>query len=288
VRRLIINADDFGLTDGVNRAIIETHQRGVVTSATLMANSQAFAAAVALRPQVPNLSVGCHVVLIDGRPVANPASVTTLMANGDGFRNGLIGFAADAVRGKIREEHVYEEAMAQFRKLQSAGVTPTHFDSHKHSHLFPSILKPLLRAAGDCGIRALRNPFAPLKPLAFAHLARRPKLWTRYSEVAVLRGFYESFRHAVADSGMVTTDGSLGIVVTGALDHELFRAIVGCIPEGTWEFVCHPGYVDRQLSNIRTRLRESRQKELEVLTSEGAREILQQHGIELISYRELS
>lgn len=288
MRRLIINADDFGLTDGVNRAIVEAHRRGVVTSATLMANSQAFDAAVASRTQLPKLSVGCHVVLIDGRPVADPARVSTLTADGDEFRNGLVGFAADAIRGKIREEHVYDEAVAQFQKLQSAGVTPTHFDSHKHSHLFPSILKPLLRAARDCRVRALRNPFVPLKPLAFAHLARRPKLWTRYSEVAVLRGYHEAFRRAVADSGMITTDGSFGIVVTGALDHELFRAIVGCIPEGTWEFVCHPGYVDSQLSSVRTRLRESRQKELDVLTSDAARQVLQQHGIELISYSELS
>src|SRR5215469_8620808 len=80
VRRLIVNADDFGLTAGVNRAIIEAHTAGVVSSATLMANGAAFENAVSLAQSAPKLSIGCHVVLVDGTPVTEPASVTTLLA----------------------------------------------------------------------------------------------------------------------------------------------------------------------------------------------------------------
>ena len=287
VRRLIINADDLGLTEGVNRGIAEAHARGIVTSTTLMANSPAFTSALQIPSAAPNLSVGCHVVLIDGRPLQDPARVRTLTENGSRFRDSLARFTFDVLKGSILEEHIYDEAVAQFEKLKSAGITPTHFDTHKHVHMFPAVLKPLLKAANDFGIRAVRNPFVPLKPLAFAHLVRRPKLWTRYSEVAVLRRYHEDFRRAVADAGMVSPDGSFGIVVTGVLDQELFEAIIGCIPEGTWEFVCHPGYLDADLFETRTRLRKSRETELQVLTSRAAREALHNNDIQLISYRQL-
>jgi chitin disaccharide deacetylase len=290
VRRLIINADDFGLTSGINRAIVEAHQRGVVTAATLMANGRAFEEAAKLAPTVPQLSVGCHVVLVDGEPLLPAPQIPTLLA-ADGprqhFRNSIAEVAAAALRGRIDPAQVEAEATAQMRKLQSAGLTLSHFDTHKHAHMFPAILRPLLRAARACGVRALRNPFAPMKPLAFAHLLRRPRLWKRYSEVTALRRLLDNFRSAVQEEQMLTTDGTFGIVATGALDGQLFEAIVGSIPEGTWEFVCHPGYNDAELDSVRTRLRQSRAQELRVLTSEAARQALQRHGVELISWKQL-
>ena len=290
MRRLIINADDFGLTSGINRAIVEAHQRGVVTAATLMANGRAFEEAAKLAPTVPQLSVGCHVVLVDGEPLLPAPQIPTLVA-ADGprqhFRNSIAEVAAAALRGRIDPAQVEAEATAQMRKLQSAGLTLSHFDTHKHAHMFPAILRPLLRAARACGVRALRNPFAPMKPLAFAHLLRRPRLWKRYSEVTALRRLLDNFRSAVQEEQMLTTDGTFGIVATGALDGQLFEAIVGSIPEGTWEFVCHPGYNDAELDSVRTRLRQSRAQELRVLTSEAARQALQRHGVELISWKQL-
>ncbi|HET7750405.1 MAG TPA: ChbG/HpnK family deacetylase [Terriglobales bacterium] len=290
MRRLIINADDFGLTSGVNRAVLEAHQRGVVTSATLMAGGRAFAEAVRLAQNAPQLNVGCHVVLVDGEPLLPPEQVYTLLARGNQqrrFRAGMGEFAAAALRGRVDAAQVEAEATAQIRKLQAAGLTTSHFDTHKHAHMFPAILRPLLRAARACGVRALRNPFAPVKPLAFAHLLRRPQLWKRYSEVKALRRLLDNFRQAVQEEQMLTTDGTFGIVTTGALDQGLFEAIVGSIPEGTWEFVCHPGYNDAELNTVRTRLRASREQELRVLTSEGAKETLRRYGVELISWTRL-
>ena len=289
MRRLIINADDFGLTSGVNRAILDAHQHGVVTSATLMAAGRAFREAVEFAHNAPQLNVGCHVVLVDGEPLLPPEQVPTLLT-GDGrprFRNGIGELATAALRGRIDAAQVEAEATAQLRKLQAAGLKPSHFDAHKHAHMFPAILRPLLRAARSCGVRALRNPFAPVKPLAFAHLLRRPRLWKRYSEVKALRRLLDNFRQAVQEEQMLTTDGTFGIVSTGALDEKLFAAIVGSIPEGTWEFVCHPGYNDAELDTVRTRLRASREQELRVLTSQGAREVLRRHGVELISWEQL-
>lgn len=287
MRRLIVNADDFGFTAGVNRAIIEAHSRGVVTSSTLMANGPAFADAAQLTKTVPQLSVGCHVVLTDGAPILAAEQLPSLTTAAQ-FRDGMIAFAARAIAGLMDADEIAAESAAQIRKVQSAGIVVSHIDTHKHTHLFPKILRPLLSAAAACGVRAIRNPFGPRLPLRSSHLLTRPSLWTRYAEVRVLGAFAGKFREAVDREGFTTPDGTLGIVVTGALDETLFYAIARSIPEGTWEFVCHPGYNDPDLQAGKTRLRESRETELRVLTLPAAREVLTQQGIELISYRELA
>ncbi len=290
MRRLIVNADDFGYTPGVNRAITEAHSNGIVTSSTLMANGSVFADAVQAAQQLPELSIGCHVVLIDGEPILDAKSIPTLVSgNGTGneFRDGLKSFALRAISGRIDPDQVEAEASAQVRKLQSAGIVVSHVDTHKHTHLFPAVLRPLLRAAAACGVKAVRNPFGPRRPLQSSQLLARPNLWTRWAETRVLSVFARQFRESVARSGFATPDGTLGIEVTGTLDESLFLAITQSIPDGTWEFVCHPGYNDAALRAANTRLRESRELELRVLTLPGAREILTRQGIELISYRDL-
>jgi hopanoid biosynthesis associated protein HpnK len=290
VRRLIVNADDFGFTCGVNRGIIEAHQHGIVTSATLMANGQAFDDAVRLAKAVPHLSVGCHVVLIDGRPVVDPTllpSITSADSGGGRFRDGMKSFALRAFAGRLNSSEIETEVSAQIRKLQCAGINVSHVDTHKHTHLFPAVLKPLLRAARACGVHAMRNPFGPSKPLKSGELLARPNLWTRYAEVRILRTLATKFRNAAKREGFATPDGTFGIVVTGALDERLFRAIAAIIPEGTWEFVCHPGYNDDDLESANTRLRKSRETELQVLTLPEARQLLLEQGIDLISYADL-
>lgn len=289
MRRLIINADDFGLTPGVNRSIIECHRAGAVTSATLMANSLAFDDAVSQAKSNPGLRLGCHITLIDSPPMLPPSQVSSLLApqQQQQFRQGIAGFAAAAVRGKLAPEQIIAEATAQIRKIQAAGIVPTHFDTHKHTHMFPLVLKPLLQAAKDCGLHAVRNPFAPLKALFFANFLRRPRLWVRYSQVRALRRFEASFHREVNAAGLRTTQGTFGIIATGALDQRLFNAIIGSIPEGDWEFVCHPGYNDPDLSKVATRLRASRAEELKVLTSPQALDTLHQHDIQLISYADI-
>jgi len=290
MRRLIVNADDFGFTSGVNRAVVEAHTRGIVTSATLMANGAAFSEAAQLAKTIPSMSVGCHVVLIDGQPVLDSNQLSTLTNRHPAarvFRNGLKTFAGRAIAGRLNPEEIEAEATAQIRKIQATGITVSHLDTHKHTHLFPAVLRPLLRAAQACGVRALRNPFGPRRPLQSRHLLARPSLWTRYAEVRILRRFASRFREAVDGRGFVTPDGTLGVEVTGVLDETLFHAIAQSIPEGTWEFVCHPGYNDAELQSAKTRLRESREAELSVLTLPAARSVLVQEGIALISYQDL-
>jgi hopanoid biosynthesis associated protein HpnK len=287
VRRLIINADDFGLTQGVNRAIVEAHRDGIVTSSTLMANGQAFDDAIQCARPTSRLSVGCHVVLVDGLPVLGGRKTPTLSdpkAQDGRFYESLSSMAVRATLGRVDGDEIEAEVTAQIRKLQAAGVTVSHLDTHKHTHIFPPVLRPLLRAARSCGVRALRNPFGPVR---FSILAKYPSLWKRYGQVTVLNRLGRRFQRSVADAGMLTTDGTVGIVATGAMDHYLFGSIVDSLPEGTWELVCHPGYNDAELDSIRTRLRESRAEELRLFTSPDVREILTRSGVQLISYRDL-
>ena len=282
----MVNADDFGFTSGVNRAIVKAHTDGVVTSATLMANAPAFCEVKELSKQFPKLSIGCHVVLIDGEPVLPPEKVRSLTQSGR-FRDDLRTFAARALTGQHAAAEIAAEATAQIRRVQAAGVCVSHLDTHKHTHIFPTVLRPVLLAAAECGVRAVRNPFGPRISMRLSELLKRPHLWTRWAEMRVLGTFAREFHKTVHREGLVTPDGTLGIEVTGTLNETLFTAIATSVPEGTWEFVCHPGYNDSDLQSARTRLRESREVELHVLTSPRTREILARQGVELISYRDL-
>jgi chitin disaccharide deacetylase len=248
----------------VNRSVAECHQAGTVTSSTLMACSQAFADGVAMAKANPQLRIGCHAMLIDGEPLTE---IDSLRGKGfsKAFRVGFPEFAQAAITNRLHADEITAEAVAQMRKIQAEGIEITHFDTHKHTHMFPKVLRPLLRAARECGVRAVRNPFAPIKALAIATLLRRPKLWVRYTEVRALRSFAGAFAREVEAAGMKTTSGTFGIIATGGLDQKLFDAIIGSIPEGTWEFVCHPGYNDTDLAKVLTRLHDSREKEMAVL-----------------------
>jgi hopanoid biosynthesis associated protein HpnK len=282
---LIVNADDFGLTAGVNRAIVEAHQRGVVTSATLMANSAEFDGAARLAGGNPRLSIGCHIVLVDGSPLLDPKQAPSLVArNSDRFRQSLGQFAVRSITGSIQERDIEAEAVAQIRKVQSAGVAVSHVDTHKHTHVLPKVLEPLLRAARTCGVRAMRNPFGPLP---FSFLTKNLKLWKQYVRVKSVAPLAGNFRKVAKRAGLAAPDGTIGIAHTGYMTAELLLHTLRELPDGTWELVCHPGYNDSDLNGVRTRLRESRAQELAILTSAEIRKTLEQGGIELISYAAL-
>jgi len=292
VRRLIVNADDFGVTQGVNRAIVEANQHGVVTSATMMASGRAFDDAVELARSAAqrgaHFGVGCHVMLVDGTPVLPPKQIPSLVEPGNGagqFRTTFNRFALATLGGRLRAIEIEAEAEAQIARIEQAGIAVSHIDTHKHAHMFAAVLCPILRAAKAHGISAVRNPFEP----AFSSRVGGHD-WTlrkRRFQMHVLTAFGSGFRREVAAHGMRTTDGSVGVLATGMLDVRLFAEIASRIPEGTWEFVCHPGYNDRDLDQVRTRLRASRERELQVLTSPEARDALEQSGVQLISYHEL-
>jgi chitin disaccharide deacetylase len=158
VKRLIVNADDFGLTPGVNRAIIEAHTRGIVTSATLMANMPAFAEAVQLAKSHPTLGVGLHFNITQGAPVAPTTQVRSLLGGNGEFLGTSTKLARRALLGQLREEEIGIELRAQLERLRSAGLAVTHVDSHKHAHALPGVLRAIQQIIPAFGICALRLP----------------------------------------------------------------------------------------------------------------------------------
>jgi hopanoid biosynthesis associated protein HpnK len=262
VKRILVNADDFGLTAGVNSAILELHAAGRLTSATLMAHAEATASAIQAARATPSLGVGCHVVLVDGTPILPPRDLPTLVDPLTGrFRQTLGIFVRDLLTGRIRREEIEAEAEAQIRRLYEAGVSLTHVDTHKHTHMFPAVLGPVLQAAIRCGIHAIRNPFEAGWSIAATN--RAPAV--RRMQVRLLNRMRKSFLEQVQASSLFTTDGAVGVLATGTLDAQTIASLLAAMPDGTWELVTHPGYADAALSHAGTRLIASRAVELEAL-----------------------
>ena len=262
-----MNADDFGLTDGINRAVRDLHQWGALTSATLMAAAPRFREAVEISQQQKLLGIGCHIVLVDGTPVAHPTSIPTLLdsssQHGDEprFRATLGEFVRDLYLGRIESAHIEQEAIAQILRLQQAGVAVTHVDTHKHTHMFPRVLKGVMRAAHASNIRTIRNPFEPAWSVAETPGSGLIRTW----QVRLLRTLRHSFWKLIRQREFATTDGCVGVAATGTLNEATLRALLDRLPDGTFELVCHPAYMDEELMATRTRLQQSRQVELAAL-----------------------
>jgi predicted glycoside hydrolase/deacetylase ChbG (UPF0249 family) len=284
--RLIINADDFGLTPGVNCAIAELHQAGALTSTTLMATGPAFDNAVAIAHANPTLGVGCHIVLTDGVPVSPPESIPTLLGpDRKTFRPSLVDFVQALLRGKISARDIEREAGAQIQKLQRAGIQVTHLDTHKHTHLFPGVLHPLLHLAGQHSIRAIRHPFEQSWSLALGHGNRIRRL-----QVKLLGNLKTSFERQpqIRNAHVLTTDGTIGISATGNLYNQTLHEILHAIPsDGIYELCCHPGYNDSDLDRITTRLRTHRDIERNALLTEIPALTMHPNAPQLINYGEL-
>jgi len=279
VGRLIVNADDFGLTPGVNRAIIELHAAGLVTSTSLMARAGATDEAIELARATPSLGVGCHVVLVDGEPVLPPEKIPSLVDARTGhFPNSLTTFLLRFFTGRLRAEEIEAEVAAQISLLQQRGVRLTHIDTHKHGHIFSAVLRPVLRAARAAGIRAVRHPFEP----EWAVRAAIGAPLARVVQIAALRPLAPRSQQIIAQEGFITTDGTIAVAGTGTLDAATLRSLLEQLPAGTWELVTHPGYNDADLARVRTRLRASRDVERLALAA-----IPEVPGIELISFAEL-
>jgi predicted glycoside hydrolase/deacetylase ChbG (UPF0249 family) len=259
-----VNADDFGFTRDVNEGIVEAHTNGILTATTLMANGDAFDHAVALARDNPSLDVGCHLVLVQGRSIADPS-------------RDLPASVGELVRALMQGRlAVYEELSAQVRKIARAGIRPTHIDTHKHTHLLPPVLSAIARVAHEFRIPWVRRPF----DFGIDTGARI----TRSAVALGLRVTRPGF--AAALGGLKTTDHFTGFQITGALGERNLIETLERLPEGLTEFMCHPGRLGPELKAAATRLKESRQVELAALVSGEVRRVLEWRGIELANYRE--
>ncbi len=263
MKRLIVNADDFGITRGVNRGIVDCHRRGIVTSTTLMVNGEAAAAAARLAAENPSLGVGLHLNLSSGRPVLPPERVPTLVRRDGGFP-GAATMLARLSAGVVERRELEGEIAAQLQACRSLGIEPTHVDSHHHLHAHPVLATALVRVCRREGIdRARGFKFRPgsVKAAAIrlaAFLPRRLK----------------------------TPDRLAGIEVMGERDVAAYLEEKLALPGDVLEYMCHPGYVDERLMAV-TSYNRLRLVELEALLSPEVRQVIAAAGVELVSFREL-
>ncbi len=171
--------------------------------------------AIEIAKHTPTLGVGCHVVLVDGDPVLPAAQLPTLTDHRTGRFHATLGaFLRGVATRRIYMDEVKAEAYAQIALLQQRGVQLTHVDTHKHTHMIPRVLCPVIHAAKACGIRTVRNPFEP----AWSMNATPKSPFVRRAQVQLLSLFASRFHRFVAESGFTTTAGALGVLATGTLD----------------------------------------------------------------------
>jgi hopanoid biosynthesis associated protein HpnK len=251
LKQLIINADDFGFTTDVNAGIVQAHRQGVLTSTTLMATGDAFGDAVRLARATPTLDIGCHLVLVQGTSVLTGRELPT----------GPRALISALARNRI---DVYPELRAQIEKITACGLKLSHLDTHKHTHIVPTVFRAVVRLAAEFRIPYVRLPLDSTLPC---------QTW-----IAPFRRLYLRIANRRA---IKTTDHFMGFRLTGSLNEASFAAAIRALPEGTTEFMCHPGYLGPDLAAADTRLKESRVRELEALTSPRIKQLINESKVRL-------
>jgi hopanoid biosynthesis associated protein HpnK len=287
VRNLIVNADDLGWTEGVNRGISEAHRNGIVTSATLLANGAAFASAVELVKATPALGVGVHLNLSDGKPVSPPNTVRSIVNERGEFAGGPEALLLRITRRNLRLHEVEIEWDNQIQRVMDAGIHPTHLDGHKHVHMLPGMFEIALRLAKRHGIAAVRisHEGSSLRAaLSSGANQNVPLVMKQGMQARVLKLLARDARALAEAAGIATTDYFCGIAQTGELTVEGIKCLLQSLPEGTTEMMCHPGFMDKELEESATRLQDSRELEVEILSSPDIRNLVASQGIRLIDY----
>ena len=261
MKKLVVNADDFGFTKDVNSGIVAAHREGILTATTLMANGTAFDDAVRLAREVPTLDVGVHLVLVGKAPYPHTVG-------------GLIrALAAHRIKP-------YDELRAQIVRIQDAGLKPTHLDTHKHTHLLPPVLDAVVRLSEEYRIPWVRRPFD--FPIEAAGVP-----WTRRAVSRGLGFVRRRFARKLKAHGCSMTDHFAGFRITGQYDAAELAALIRKLPDGVTEFMCHPGFCTAELQAAPTRLKESRRRELDALTSAEVRRAVEESGVKLARYPEI-
>ena len=287
MKNLIVNADDLGWTDGVNRGIVEAFHHGIVTSTSLLANGAAFAGGVEAARSAPGLGVGVHLNLSDGPPVANPEVVTSLLNDNAEFAGGPQSLLLRRARRGLLLVEVEDELDAQIQKIVDAGITPTHLDGHKHVHMLPGLFEIAVRLAKRHGIGAIRVSLETSSLRAALSSGSKQHAGVVMKQGVQARGLKllaRDVRAQAEHAGISTADYFCGIAQTGELTREGVVQLVKSLPDGTTELMCHPGYADAALQKTPTRLQNSRQAELQILTDTAIRNLVASLGIRLIDY----
>jgi hopanoid biosynthesis associated protein HpnK len=282
LRSLVVNADDLGLTVGVNNGIFDAHDRGVLTSASVFANAAATGDAIARALRRPSLGIGLHLTLVDGQPTL-PADRVPSLIQGDGrFHDSWKPFIASCLLQRVSLPEVERELEAQIDRVRSMGLTLTHLDAHKHVHAYPPLFAIVTRLAERFRIPVVRVPFERWPNLGGDTPQRRTARKQALLNAAMLPWAWRDYRNA-ARAG-IRTPHFIGRAHTGVLSAEALAAMVRALPPGVTELMVHPGYVDETLAQLHTRLLEARADEVDLLTDANTFELLTSQRITLIRH----
>ncbi len=280
-RRIIINADDFGLCDGVNEAVAKAHSDGILTSATIIVNMPAAEKAVKIAKQLHSLGVGVHLNLTEGRPITKDPCINCLL-DADGqftlspFKLSLLSLAGHKIRKAIRTE-----LAAQIQWVIDHGLNPTHLDSHNHIHSFPALFSIVCQSARSCQIPAIRWTFEPKE------LSRIP--WPMTNEDGRMRAQKCRFMariNRMQNKDFLKNNALLGIAHMGKVDVNFFKAVTLYNSAPTVEVMTHPGFADGP-DEDNTKLLHQRKVELDALCNEKTKQYFKDANIELVHYGQL-
>ncbi|MDD5556337.1 MAG: ChbG/HpnK family deacetylase [bacterium] len=284
MKRLIINADDFGLTGSVNQGVRRGFLEGVLTSATIVVNGAAYEKAVAIAAENPGLGVGVHLNILRGRPVLPPGRIPSLVGPDGLFLRSTAALLLRFLTRRIDPREVAEEFSAQIGRALADGVPVTHLDGEKHLHMV--FMGPAVEAARRHGIRGMRvsgeRPGLPRWGLLNRRL---------YASLALGAGTRRARRQLDAE-GIRHPDRFFGIQYSGEMLPDCLARIIDALPEGTSEIMTHPGRLRCELDALgaefgRYDLSSRCADELDTLISPLVKNAIGRNGIRLISYREV-
>ena len=236
MKKLIVNADDFGRRPLINQAVAEAVDKKGLLSASLMAGEPYFAEAVEIAQKRPQLGVGVHLTLVDGRPVLPAEEIPTLAVHHGCFLPDHGAFVKHYVQGKIARADIEKELAAQLDKVMQTGIVPTHVDSHQHMHMLPGIFPLVLKLAAERGIKRVRisrgiygNPFTP---------------WPGIGDLVGKFGLETLScidRRQAKAQGFACPDKFVGQVAGGAVTTEFMKELAEKFAAGSVEVMLHPG-----------------------------------------------
>lgn len=244
---IILNADDFGRHALINAAVRDGVERGLLRSASLMAGEPAFDEAVAIAKTHPQLGVGVHFTLVDGRPVLPPDKIPSLVGSDGRFRPNHMAFVCDCFLGHIRRDDIRREFTAQAQKILRAGLRPEHVDSHQHIHILPGVFSIALDVAAAAGIHAVRIPAVDVGEGGF--------LTGGASAIVGRLGLYTLAtvaRRQAHHRGFATPDHFSGLVAGAAVTEDYLVQLAPALPQdgSTTEVMLHPGKADAELVRL--------------------------------------
>jgi len=288
MRGLIVNADDFGLTEGVNSAIIESHLHGIVTSAALMVNMWAFEQAIEKAKQYPSLGVGIHLTLAAGKPVLEPEHIPSLV-NDRGYFWKRPELIRRLFSSKISLAEVELELTAQTEKFLNSDLKPTHLNSDQHVHVLPGIRDIVVKLAEE-----LRIPLRiPDERLIWNGNSKILKNFSSAAPALVktsMKILCRKVRRLCAEHSVKTNSYFLsmfGLIPWERPQPKHFKLFLSLVKDGVTELMVHPGYYEKLLADFwigGEQQAEEREQELQCLVNPEVEAMVKEQGIDLINY----